>query len=544
MSGLATTFAWLAETENEAAVDTLAVAACSDQGAIRRQAIDALLNRQCQRCGRILMKKWPHFSIDDRRRVTPKAEWMTPFVAEALKGDEESILNALDAAQVLGLINLVDGIAKLAETGRTEGLRDRATETIRSFAELLNEQVERGTVRASQRGTFLSRLSESARRMSIHRNEELVDCLLIASNWSDSELRCALEPESQTADLLVERLSTSCHPQVVKLLAEGLQKRSMPEDIGTSIRTRDDERFRRVLLHVVGTEPSASVIRNLRQLGQPACCRNPLALLDDITQAQQIALLHVLAATDADSLETLQVACQVLAMNGEAGISGFVRTLNQCGVPSADVWMPAAKIIAGGRDEEIFRDSQASLLMDLVQILDHPERRMGEAVARILGPLHAKSMLTQLPNFGRRSRHLLGRVVMMVDATAIDAVRDALRHPVLDRRLEALTAVEAFAAIDLLHKELAHIVREGHLEARRVAAEMLGNGVSPQTEALLVELCSMPENAIRDVADEAYKRRTGKDFQRGPETSREEPAAAPTLEFPDGVEKLNQLNVN
>ena len=95
----------------------------------------------------------------------------------------------------------------------------------------------------------------------------------------------------------------------------------------------------------------------------------------------------------------------------------------------------------------------------------------------------------------------------MIDPDAIERVRDALRHPVLKNRLEAIAMADALAVVDLLSDAFTHIAREDHQEARVRAAEVMSDATGDATLRLLQEMTDLPECPVRDAALAALEQR-------------------------------------
>ncbi len=103
---------------------------------------------------------------------------------------------------------------------------------------------------------------------------------------------------------------------------------------------------------------------------------------------------------------------------------------------------------------------------------------------------------------------------MMIDDAAVDRVRDALRHPVLSHRLEAIAMADALAIVDLLSDSFTRISRDDHQEARIRAAEVMSDASSIQTLDLLEEMIRMPESPVRDAAVVAVEKRRSANVKR------------------------------
>ncbi len=527
MPGCALTFELLATTDNRSGLAVLAAALKAEDAAIRSRAVNALSERGCAKAGRLILEHWSRLSADDASRLIPKSQWLAPFARAALDGNESSVVAGLQATRVLRSTDFPDSIVTLAETGKSHSIREEATRTVDAIASEVGHAMRIGRSHAPGRSRLVFRLLESVRRYSMHQNDALVDAYLIASTWADSELRRAFEPDSPSVSLLLRRLADSSHAGPIEILASSLRRRDLSDTIAGLILSREDEGFRDALLRKVGKQPSRSTIANLRRIGLPACCRGGMELARSLAPEHLSAFLHVLAATSDDWTQTLTVACFTLRAADEDVVVSVPEVLNACPDLPVSHWMEAAKIVADGDDASIEGHPTAGLLMQLVELLDHPEPRLVEAARKVLDSMHAKSVLPIIRTLGKRSRRILGRVVVMIDSDAIHCVRDSLRHPVLQRRIEAILATDAFSAIDLLADSLAHIVRNDHQEARRVAAQVLADGTGDESLKLLQEMSEFPESTVRDTARASLEKRR-----------------ADSREFPPDVQYLCELNLH
>jgi hypothetical protein len=291
------------------------------------------------------------------------------------------------------------------------------------------------------------------------------------------------------------------------LLAGFVRRRNLHDQIGQVIQSRDDETFRDALLRKISAEPTATAIRNLGEIGMPKSCRGGENILNSIAPHYRAPLIHLYVAANQDYLETLHLIAATVERTGAGCETAAAIGFSRCEVPDVDVWMRAALPVADGDEELIAGDDNARLLKRLIDLLGHPDPALERGVRRILGPLHAGEMLHRFQSLRPRSRRRLGRVVMMIDPDAIARVRDALRHPVLNNRLEAIATADALAAVDLLTDAFEHIAREDHQEARIRAAAAMSEAQSDATMHLLEEMTNLPECPVRDAALDAIQRR-------------------------------------
>ena len=340
----------------------------------------------------------------------------------------------------------------------------------------------------------------------MHRNPQLVDAFLLAIAWGDADFRLAIGEASPQRDVIRERLAEGTGPDLHELAAGFIRRRNIPDFITALIQSRQGEEFRRALLLAVSSDPSSTTLRNLADVGVPKCCSGGETLMREVEAHQRAALAYVYAAADSDDLRKLLVITTAIECGADTNATACC--LARCPVPDAEVWMRAAIPVADQDQSGIEIDDTAKLLDRLIRLLDHPDAAVSKAVRRLLAPLHADEMLPRLEALRPRTRRKLGRIVMMIDPDAIDRIRDALRHPVLKRRLAAIAAADALAAVDLLTDSFRHISREDHQEARIRAATVMSSAESEETLTLLREMVDLPESPVRDAAVAALQRRS------------------------------------
>lgn len=507
MHGLEVTYETLGATRNEAAIDVLVAALDDENASTRRSALAALLSRREPRAPRMVLANWEKLITDDLRVLRPKRKWMIPAVTEALAGDSEQVESAITAAESLQMTEALPQLVTMAESAASRSTKQRVTEIVLKLVEPLGLNARDDRDQATVRGPAQARLADSISRFSMHRNEQLIDAFLVVSNWGDGDIRQCLSDGSETLDLICNRLEKSTHPSVIDFLAGFIRRRNIHPRIADLLKSRDDEAFRDALLRKVSAEPTATVLRNLSDLGLPKCVRGGEKVLDSIPADHRAAVSHIYAAAGNDFLVTLHVIIGAVLRGGASVESAAALGLSRCEVPDIDFWMRAAVPVADGNEKRIASDPNALLLKRLIDLLDHSDPALVKGVRRVLGPLHADAMLGRFESLRPRSRRRLGSVVMMIDPDALQRVRDALRHPVLTHRLQAIAMADALAAVDLLSDAFEHIAREDHQEARVRAAEVMGDANGEITMELLQEMIGLPDCPVKDAAVEAIQKR-------------------------------------
>lgn len=507
MQGLQLTYDTLGRTRNEAAVDVLLAALADPDSSTRRSGLTALMARSESRAAEQVLAHWQLLRPDDLRLLRPRKRWVTPVIAAELKGEGEQVLRAISAAESIELTGVIPDLVLMAESSGVRQVRTAASDAVLKMVESLGQEARADRDQPTVRNPVLHRLADSVRRFSMHQNEKLVDAFLMTVSWGDADFRQLIGENSPQLELICKRLAESDSVSLNDLLAGFLRRRSIPEPITRIIQSRDCPGFRESILRVVGAEPTANVLRNLTDMGTPVCCLGGESLMEEVNSDYRAALAHVCSATDPDHLRRLHVVAAAVELGGPGCELAAASCFARCPVPAIEIWMRAAIPIAGGDQQEIKKDANAHLLQRLIDLLDHADTTLVRSVRRILGPLHADQMLHRFDSLRPRTRRKLGRVVLMIDSDAIDRIRDALRHPVLDNRLSAIAAADALAIVDLLSDSFQHIVREDHQQARILAAEVMSDAEGETTLALLREMVELPESPVRDAAFAALSKR-------------------------------------
>ncbi len=507
MHGLSLTYETLANTRNEAAIDVLLAAFSDDDPAVRRRALSAMLSRNEQRSSELVLENWDLLQADDLRVLQQKKNWMEPAIAAALEKGGDDVSRAIEAAKALGLTAVIPQIVMLAESSASRVTRSFASDCVIDMVTPLGREARRDRDQQTVRGPVLARLADSVRRFSMHRNEKLIDAFLLIVTWGDADFRNLMGERSPQLELICKRLSESKHVGINDLLAGFVRRRNLPESIARIIQNRDGEEFRDSLLRNVGNEPTGTALRNLGDIGMPVCCRGGETLMRELPPEYRAALAHISTATATEPLDNLHTICTAVECGGPGCDSTAALCFSRSDVPDVKIWMRAAVPVADGNQEAIAENDNARLLQRLIDLLDHPEPSVVKGVRKILGPLHTEEMLHKFDTLRPRTRRKLGRIVMNIDPDAIDRVRDALRHPVLNNRLAAIATADAFAVVDLLSDSFKHISREDHQEARMRAAEAMSSATSDETLELLREMVELPESPVRDAAVAALEAR-------------------------------------
>ena len=508
MLGLPLTYEILAQSRNEAAVDALVQVLGSNDPASREFAIQTLRNRTEPQAAQAVVGLWDNLNECEQSKLASHRDWLLPTVQAIFEEGGDQLPIAIDIARSLGMTAAFPHLILLAESSIDQKLKTAATKAVLSLVAPLGLAAREDRDQPSVRRPILDRLLDSLRTFSRHRNPHLLDAFMMASTWGDGSLRGILSTDCSERSLLRKRLANTKQPTVIDLLAGFIRRRKVDDSILALIRDRQDVAFRHALLNQIGTKVSTSVQHNLREIGLPRCFVAGRPLIGELPPEQHAALLIAHSIASKKPLGIMHLAVEAIAGGGPGTIAAAAHALSRCDTPDIDFWMRAAVPVADANEEEIAADENAQLIQGLIDLLDHCDAGIVRGVKRVLGPMHAEAMLPRMQILRPRSRRRLGRVVMMIDSEAVERVSDALRHPVLEKRMEAIAMADALAIVDLLSVSFAHITQEDHQEARRMAAEVLGNAESDETLDLLEEMLRLPASSVRDTAAAAVEKRS------------------------------------
>lgn len=507
MSRLQTTFETLKHSTIDSAVDVLILALEDPDAEIRQFGLQAMVTAEDPRLAAKLLEYWESLTASDIATVRQNKQNFADLIEKQIQVGDQSSMIAIDAAEQLGLTTSLMSLITLAESSGSHQIKRRAGEAVVRLARPLGQRARKNRDRSTVRGPILARLVDSVQCFPMHRSELLIDAFLEISAWPDGDLRQLLDQPSPARDLICAQLKKTSEPGAIELLAGFVRRREIPHCIAKVIQIRADETFRDALLEAIGDESSTILSKNIELIGMPRCCNGGERLVNELQVGQLAALIHVYVASNNDSIEKLQVVAAAAERGADQCMAAAALGFARCETPSTDFWMRAAIPVADANEAAIAGDENARLLYRLISMLEHTDGALVRSVRQVLLPLHVDNIIDRLEPLRPRSRKRLGKVVLMIDIDAITRVHDALRHPVLSHRLNAIAMAQTLGCVDQLSESLAHVVREDHQDARILAAEVMGEATNEATMGLLEEMTRLPDCGVRDAALSALEKR-------------------------------------
>ncbi|MEM6979266.1 MAG: hypothetical protein AAF539_06315 [Planctomycetota bacterium] len=431
-------------------------------------------------------------------------------------------------------------LVRIAQKNPDATVGDRAGQALLKLCNQLGEFGRAGQQRQSSDVVAHHRVarrvrSEALRKLhnELHRDDMksgsqtvirplVLDAWLSLASWEDSLLRQAFEFKSPLGSSLVKRLRSSRQPGVVRLLAGYIRRQQIPERVLHPLMLRKDVAMRDAMLEAVSRQPNASTLGHLREYGLPESLRGGRELMLGLPVVHDAALCQAYSVALPNDGETLAVILSALIRRSPSIEAVVAESLGRCHVPELTRWVPAATRdhdlpttddlmhhINSSPDAVTHRD--ACVLEGLIELTLSTSPRLQAVGRRLLSKLNLDELLPQFAQLSPAQRRRMGQLMLRVDTTSLDTIRDGLRHPVMRRRLEAIEFAEALALVDLVLDPLAVIAEDDHQLARIAVAKALGTAKSEQSLEVLYKLSQSLQGSVADTASAAIRERVDRD---------------------------------
>ncbi|MCM2372245.1 hypothetical protein [Aporhodopirellula aestuarii] len=563
---LETTYRILAVSTRPESVDVLASGIAGGDAETRQRCFRTLAIRPCHRSHELLIENWTKYRDEiveattthrERFAATVVTELETELIHGKTADAEAGIERAKVLTQIVSALAIREAMPQLIDAAwknTSHVVREYCVDTVLVLSNTWGKHARRQY--AGQRTdpnversrlALTAHLLDCAKNFQKHRNEQLLDAFLVLSTWNDPALRSCLENESPCRTLILRRLRSSRLQAVMELLAGFIRRRTIPECVLGLMLQRCDAMYCETLLEVISPEPLPVTLANLKEFGLPDCLRGGVSLLRTLGTDRDSAIAHAYTMAMQHAPETIAVLLEILerhrvpTANSEHACDSVSICLSRCEVPKLDYWLQAVHseridaMLQPSADEnpntasgavasdettadttdaaqgfslsESFEDRAAEVCLRLIRWAQSSNARFAKPAKRLLGELNINNMLPLFPTLSTDVRLRIGRMLMQIDSSTLDVVRDGLRHAVMRRRLEAIEFAQTLGLVELMIEPFKMIVHTDHQRARLAAAEALGTATCDSSANLLKELTTSPLGSLRDAAKESLSRR-------------------------------------
>lgn len=511
-AGLQATFAHLAQTENEAAVQLLIPALDSPHRAIQLGALRSLLERrslagQREIISRLHLLDEPWKAIIAERRAS-----MSHALRDAiLDASPRLCANGCQAALWFREYDLLPALINALEDESNPNAPLAAQTALAlvdsfctEFAENSSEQPHRDW--RLLRARLTECLERSVQRFSRHKRREVLQAFLMLAAHDNPSLKQILDDPLDSRYLtVIDELTHRRHPEVLRLILDFLEDPGAPSAMLALMAHRSDPEFVKLLLERVGDKPSAFVAHNLGRIGNVAWLHDPQTLIDDLDDAGQQSLVRLVMASSMNRLESYKTVAQ-LVVRGQPG-ARRAATAALAEFHGAEANQLALKALLD--DDEQVQASAIRQLRDrgipgaisiLLDMISSPSETIREAARDSLSEFKFPRFLASFDMLDEEVRVTSGKLVRKIDPSSAALLLEEARSPSRRRRIRALQMATAMeAASEIIDAVLQLLDDEDHL-VRLEAAKALGQCRTMEAYAALTHATDDRSLTVRDAA--------------------------------------------
>lgn len=523
--GLSTTFDLLSRTDNEAATEVLLAALESTESAIREAALRGLLKRRSlaghQQLLRRLHKLGPKWwEVLHEYRGT-----MSHALRDALlSGDSQSCANSCQAILWFHEYDLMPPLITVLENESNPNA-PLAAGTALSLAELFYDDLA-GTRNfkprqdpRTLRGHLVATLEASVLRYARHRRGEPIEAFAMLAERDNATLKQLLfDPLHASYRPLIETLTHSTRPGVLRLLLSYLEDPQSPSSALNALAHRRDAGFVKALLRKIGSEPSAPAKRNLARIEHFAWLQAGETLLDELDDVAQHSAVELLMACGMNRLEAFESIAHLVVKGTAGGRRAAAVALAQ--FHGSDANNLALKAL-GDDDPQV----QAAVLAQLrergipgavsilVGLADSPQPAVRQAARQSLSEFSFARYLAAFDMLEDQVRRSTGMLVRKVDPDAVPQLQEEMVALSRRRRIRALQVAEAMQMVEDVEPTVITMLQDEDHLVRLEAARALAQCNSAEACVALRDSEHDTSVTVREAASESltkvFRRRPG-----------------------------------
>lgn len=515
--GLKTTFDTLAATENEACIGVLIPGLDSPHQQIQEEALRVLLRRRSSAGQREVIRRlhwapeqWLDILAEFRGRISAALR------DSVLGSDKQTCANGCRAILKFAEYDLMPALINAAED-RANPNADTAAETLLELAELLYLELASPRDYRNRRDPQIVRkhvvgsLENSVKRFKQHQRYEIIEACLLLANRGNATIRQILgDPYNGAYLAVVETLTHSPSPGVMRLLLGYLEDPNAPSAAIQVIAHRGDPAFLKHLLNKIGFEPSTAVVRNLKRIKSIAWLREDFSTLGELDDAAQHGVLQMALASGMKRLEVFGII-EYLLEHGKIGGRRAAATAledynggeaNALALKALDDPDPQVQASALG---QLRPKGIHGAMARLLEHVDSPHQVIRNAVRDALHEFNFQRFLAAFDLMEEDVRESTGPLVRKIDPLAIPGLVEEMEASSRTRRLRAIDVALAMDALAEMEKPLLRLISDEDHIIRSEAARVLRYHDTAAVRAALTRALSDRSTSVQDMARESLE---------------------------------------
>lgn len=510
--GLKTTFAQLAHTENEAAVQILIPALDSPDRSIQEGALRSLLQRRSLAGQHEILSRLHLLGDRAKSIVEAHRASMSHALRDAvLDASPQLCANACQAALWFREYDLLPALINALED-EANANAPLAAQTALALVDTFYEELTTERDGQPHRDLRLLRerltecLEASVRRFPRQNRREVIEAFLMLAAHDNATLKqILLDPLDNRYLTVIDALTHSQRPGVLRLILELLDDPNAPSAALALIAHRSDFEFISRLLDRVDVTPSPIVLHNLGRMGAIAWLHHPRPLIERLDEARQAALVQVVMASSMNRLEAFKTIALMIVQGQTGARRAAAAALAEFhGAEANQLALKAlldaddevqARVIGQLRDRGI--PGAISILLDL---LASPSDAIRQAARESLSEFRFPRYLASFDMLDEEVRSTTGKLVFKIDPSTIPLLAEEMRSLSRRRRIRALQMAAAIEAVSVMPDAVLRLLGDEDHLVRLEAARALGQCNSLEAYAALLDAKHDRSLTVREAA--------------------------------------------
>ncbi len=513
------TVKFLARTENPSAVDLLRVLLDDSDIKTRSQAFEALYLKKDPA---ILLELFSRFLLNEE--VWLKTEAVNPDrlarLADAAirSNDTELIRRAVDMILRHKLYDGLKSILPMLESP-SEELATLAATAVYSLAEKFYEELAACTNSTELRNMdrrrewFSTELEDPVRRFSVHGMiEPLKAFLMVTRKDYPSFLGIMADQHSQAVKTILDLLENGEHGGYLRLLLSFVEDSDSLPLIDLIICRRQDVRFVRYLLTVVGPQPAQNTKQALKRFKDFEWLKPDNPALPEMVEGLESGFVQLISNISLPRERLIEMFRFVFAYCSPEGRRAAAEAFRGF---TGDDFNALILDVAEDKDPAV-----CSLLLRLMKnrgfkeadqiimrCVDRPEPEVLQAVYDLMPDFHIDAYLQKVEQLPEQAARILGRIVRRIDAGSEKVLLEEIGSSAPIRRIATIRAIQYMGLGKEYQNQIIQILTEDdEINVRIVACQALATVLTIEAVRALKDATQERAFALRNAAEEAVQK--------------------------------------
>lgn len=523
-SGLVTplesTFAVLsANTSTEVDVLLAAGIGSSHEDVARRAARQVAAKPTLERVTAVA-KQANHMHIAAAEEFASHGQELESTIQQILMaGDEAARKGAVDFIRQTASFSLLTSLIPIAEDG-SHALHDVAFNSVREIVLRIADRFSGQEVRVLshvaeddlQRKKF-DLLADFDRRSEkfddLDAPQLLVECILLLGDLNCAAVKNLLENRGNACRHMVKTvLSQGSHPRLVNVVCHNLTREQPHQKVHQVFLTRTDVDFASRVLEWLPQSPSGTLAENLGLIDElpwlnvehPTWQALPMSL-----HAKLVALINALGMEPTAKRDLKKWILQNSGPEGRAAAGDLFKDLPEDEAQEVlyDALSDENPEVEAWATHQLRSQQVPDAFQQLLKRLDATNDVVRDAARDELSDFTLEKMYPFIPKMPKATAMRAAEVMLKVDPTTTDTIRDELQHAYRWKKLRAARAAAVLGLVDNVLNAIGKLTEDPEASVRRSALEAIAESKSADSIPWVERRLNDPSRNVRLAAQKA-----------------------------------------